>query len=83
MQNLVECRSDTTYAERPTILTWQGERLPIIEILARWRTPEAQCFRVKTATGQVFQLRYKYTDEAWHIEPAQSPKEINNECDNS
>jgi hypothetical protein len=66
---LVECRSDTTYAERPIALTWDGERLPIIEILARWQTPKAQCFRVITASGQAFQLCYDYMIEDWNIEP--------------
>ncbi len=31
--DLVECRSDTEYADRPLALTWQGIRLEVAEIL--------------------------------------------------
>lgn len=65
---LVECRSDTEYAERPVALHWQGERIEIVEILTRWRTPESKCFRVRTANGQIFELAYHETTSEWHIQ---------------
>lgn len=45
----VECYSGSQYAERPTALTWEGERLEITAIVKRWRRPEERCFRVRTA----------------------------------
>ena len=45
----VECHSGYEYAERPTALYWEGDRLEVAEILDRWRIPGAHCFRVRTA----------------------------------
>ncbi len=67
MPDIVECRSDSCYAERPKAIFWQGERLPIVDILGRWRTPEAQCFRVATVNGLVFQLNYQQADDTWCV----------------
>jgi hypothetical protein len=68
----VVCRSDSEYAERPVALFWQGERLEIVEILSRWRTPEGKCFRVKaqklpSQEEQIFELFYHEVDDMWHI----------------
>jgi hypothetical protein len=65
---LVECRSDTEYAERPVALHWQEHRLEILEILARWRTPAGKCFRVRTADDQIFELTYNETTAGWEIQ---------------
>ena len=67
MCNLVQCRSDSAYAERPVALHWQGERLEVVEILARWRSPEGVGFRVIVGGGQVFELFYLETDSAWVV----------------
>jgi hypothetical protein len=67
--DVVECRSDTEYAERPLALTWQGQRLEIAEILARWRGPNDKGFRVKTADGRAFELTYREVLDEWHIQP--------------
>ncbi len=64
----VECLSDSIYAERPIALTWEGRRLEITEILARWRTPRERCFRVRTRDQAVFDLTLDETD-GWHIHP--------------
>lgn len=56
MTDIVECHSGSAYAERPTALIWQGQRLIIAEILSQGRTPQAKWFRVRTADGQVFEL---------------------------
>ncbi|MCX6034086.1 MAG: hypothetical protein NTV38_03795 [Chloroflexi bacterium] len=58
MTEIVECHSGSSYAERPTALTWQGRRLIVAEILSQGRTPQAKWFRVRTADGQVFELAY-------------------------
>lgn len=65
---LVECRSDTEYAERPIALHWQGQRLEIAEILARWRKPGNKGFRVRTTDDQIFELIYNEVEADWQIQ---------------
>ena len=65
----VECRSDSEYAERPIALTWEGQRLEVAEVLARWRTPDERGFRVQTSDGQTFQLTYREAGDEWQIQP--------------
>ena len=48
-------------------LTWQGERLEVIEIFARWRTPNGVGFRVRTAQAPVFELFYNEVLDTWQI----------------
>lgn len=67
MGEIVECHSEYAYAEKPVALTWQGQRLEISSILSRWRTPQATCFRVRTADDQVFELSYAETSGEWQI----------------
>jgi hypothetical protein len=64
----VECRSDTEYAERPIALHWQEQRLEIIEILSRWRTPAGKGFRVRTTDDQIFELIYNEITADWLIQ---------------
>jgi hypothetical protein len=64
---LVECRSDTEYAERPVAIHWQELRLEIVEIIARWRTPDSKCFRVRSADDQIFELTYDQASNHWQI----------------
>jgi hypothetical protein len=68
LTEIVECRSDSQYAERPLALTWQGERLEITEILARWRSPAGVGFQVQVKSGALFELFYDEADDRWHIE---------------
>jgi hypothetical protein len=56
MIDIVECHSGSAYAERPTALIWQGQRLIIAEILSQGRTPQAKWFRVRTEDGMAFEL---------------------------
>jgi hypothetical protein len=65
---LVECRSDSEYAERPIALHWQEQRLEIVEILSRWRSPAGKCFRVRTVDNQIFELTYNETTDRWQIQ---------------
>ncbi|HEX7541114.1 MAG TPA: DUF6504 family protein [Anaerolineales bacterium] len=75
MTDIVECHSGSTYAERPTAFTWQGQRLIVAEILSQGRTPQAKLFRVRTADGQVFELAYVEaadkcpSEQEWQIHP--------------
>jgi hypothetical protein len=67
----VECHSSSTYAERPMAFYWQGQRLEVERILARWRTPSALCFRVLTRSSQcTFELQYDESADTWRIQPA-------------
>ena len=67
--NTVECRSDSTFAERPLSLIWDGCRYEIAEIVARWRGPSEKGFRVKTTDGQAFDLTYREVPDEWQIQP--------------
>ena len=73
MTDIVECHSGSAYAERPTALVWEGQRLMIAEILSQGRTPQAKWFRVRTANGQIFELSCvdpsdgPLSEPEWHI----------------
>jgi hypothetical protein len=66
----VECRSEVEYAEKPVALTWDGQRLEVQAILARWRTPQGKHFRVSTTDGRIFELAYQTAVDEWHIQPS-------------
>ena len=66
---LVECRSDTEFAERPLALMWDGTRYEIAEIVARWRGPNEKGFLVKTASGASFELTYREVPDEWQVQP--------------
>jgi hypothetical protein len=63
----VECHSGGEYAERPTALHWNGQRLEVAEVEARWRIPGGKKFRVRTRDGQVFELLYVELYDEWRI----------------
>ncbi len=67
MSDIVECHSEYEYAEKPVAMTWQGQRLEIADILARWRIPGAKYFRVRTADGRIFELFYGELYDEWRI----------------
>jgi len=69
MINTVECRSDSTFAERPLSLTWQGYKYEIAEIISRWRGPAEKGFRVKTTDGQAFEITYREIPDEWLVQP--------------
>ena len=70
MPDCVICRSETTYAEKPVALLWEGERLDISVILASWHTPQGKIFRVSIADGRTFDLTYLLGDNIWQITPS-------------
>lgn len=65
----VECHSGFTYAERPTALTWESQRLEIDEVLAAWNAPGERHFRVRTSNLLRFELVYREADNEWQIQP--------------
>jgi hypothetical protein len=71
MSDIVECRSEFTYAERPVALTWDGRRLEIGAILAAWRTPRGRIFRVRVTEGQTFEVEYAEAAGTWQIRQPQ------------
>jgi len=68
---LVECHSGYAYAEHPTALIWEGQRLEIDRILSTWRTPGERCFRVQTHDLRRFELTWREAKDEWQIQPLQ------------
>ena len=67
MTDLVECRSDSLYAERPVYVRWEDQRLEIVKIQARWRSPRGRFFRVAVEGGQSFELFFDEMADAWTV----------------
>jgi hypothetical protein len=66
----VECHSGHTYGERPIAFYWEGERLLIVEIEARWRLPDGRKFRVRVEDDRTFELYYVEQVDEWRISAA-------------
>lgn len=66
-EELVECHSGYTYAERPTALRWDGARLAIEEVEDAWRIPGGRKFRVRVEDGRMFELFYGELYDEWRI----------------
>jgi hypothetical protein len=66
---LVECHSGYTYAERPVALRWQGWRLEVEAVEAEWRIPGGKRFLVRTRDGQQFELFYGEMYDEWRVNP--------------
>jgi hypothetical protein len=71
MEDSVECRSESSYPDKPVALTWEGARHEVDSILTQWRSPQGMHFRVRTTEGLVFELEYVIATDAWHITPVQ------------
>jgi hypothetical protein len=69
-ESIVECHSGFTYAERPTALSWQGQRLVVAAVLEEARTPAGRRFRVRAEDGQEFELVYCEVSDEWEIQPS-------------
>ena len=63
----VECYSGSEYAEQPRAFTWEGQRLEVVEVLQRWRTPSGKSFRVVATDGQVYDLFYEELSRLWQF----------------
>jgi len=67
MKSLVECRSESEYAENPRALRWEGKRHVIVEILGSWRSPDGKGYRVQTADNGFFDVFYNEVNDAWNV----------------
>lgn len=70
----VECYSGYKLSERPVAFTYDGKRWEITEIIDRWYEgdiepgqPAMDYFKVRTADGHEFLLRYNALFDAWAI----------------
>ena len=68
MAELVECRSDWAYAQRPLAFTWQGHRRQVKEIITSQRTPTGIDFLVRTNEDELFTLSYNENTDQWNIQ---------------
>lgn len=66
---LVECHSGYTYAQRPVALVWQGIRLKIDAVMAEWQVPQGRRFLVMTQNQQQFELIYQESGDFWRVYP--------------
>jgi len=71
MEDSVECRSESSYPEKPVALSWEGARHEVEAILSRWQSPQGHHFRVRTTDKLVFELDYVTAADAWRITPVQ------------
>lgn len=69
----VRCYAGSTYPERPEAVEWEGVERAVVEILHRWRSPEALGFRVRTDDGMVFDLIYDLRSDQWTVIPRAAP----------
>jgi hypothetical protein len=63
----VECYSGSAYAERPIAVHWEGQRVEIVAIVERWRTPGQICFRVRAEDDRRFELFYNELNDLWEV----------------
>ena len=70
----VECYSGYRANERPVAFTFRERRWEVREIVDRWyergidaSRPETNYFKVRTAEGQIFLLRYLSLFDSWSI----------------
>jgi len=68
----VECYAGYKGEETPRAFTWQNRRSEILEVLDRWYEGGMDpirvghnYFKVKTAEGEIFLLRYTPRFESW------------------
>jgi hypothetical protein len=71
MNEIVECHSGFAYADRPVALTWEGQRLEIIQIVVEWRTPQEKHFQVRTNDKRIFHIIYHEIENEWKIHEIQ------------
>ncbi len=67
MPDIVECHSGYEYAERPTAVWWDDERLEVAEVEATWRISGGKKFRVRVVDGRVFELLYVELYDEWRV----------------
>lgn len=67
----VICYSGYKGDERPVRFRAGGAVFEIERILDQWRTPDGQCFLVRTAGGD-YTLRHYSDADAWTLEPSRA-----------
>jgi len=67
MGDLVECRSDYEYAQRPVAFYWQEKRLEVTELLSQNRHPSGVTFLVRNADLGIFELNYDICTDYWSV----------------
>jgi hypothetical protein len=68
MTQVVECYSGATYAERPVVVHWQGQRLVVEQVLRSWRTPAGPGFEVTVAGQRSFRLQLDEATGIWNVQ---------------
>ena len=63
----VECYSGHRYAQEPRSFAWQGRRYQVAHVEQRWQAPEGPAFRVRTESGERFELWYDEAADRWLI----------------
>ena len=63
----VFCYSGNEYADRPVSFLHEGELLEVLEIIARWRTPQGKLFRIAAAGGRIFDILFCEACGGWKI----------------
>jgi hypothetical protein len=78
----VECYSGYKVNERPVAFVFEGKRWHIVDIIDRWYEgeiepgrPAMDYFKVRTAVGNVFLLRYNSLFDAWAVLVSGTTKE--------
>lgn len=61
----VECYSGASYAERPLVLFWRGERYPVSSVLSSQVTPGGKRFDVELENGWTVSLIYRSQIDQW------------------
>lgn len=68
----VTCYAGARYAERPRAFLFGEERLEVVEVERRERTPRALRFSVRVADGRRFCLVYDEGQDAWDVRLSRS-----------
>lgn len=70
----VECYSGYKADEKPVVFFFRGYCHEIVEIIDRWyeggidpSRPQIDYFKVKTAKGEIFLLRYSHLFNSWSV----------------
>jgi hypothetical protein len=69
-ESKVLCHSSYRYDQRPYSFSWQGEQIPVGEVITEENTPQGRRFLVKTADGGLYSLEYFLELDAWQVRQA-------------
>jgi hypothetical protein len=63
----VECHAGYRGDETPRRFHLDGQTIEIVEVLRRWREPDALLFRVQSVAGRVYVLRRNERTGLWDV----------------